>query len=33
LIAFLIKAEQEKSLGQYRTVNLSFNNQVVATKK
>jgi len=33
LIAFLIKAEQEKSLGQYRMVNLSFNNQVVATKK
>ena len=33
LIAFLIKAEQEKSLGQYRTVNLSFNNQVVAAKK
>jgi len=33
LIAFLIKAEQEKSLGQYRIVNLSFNNQVVATKK
>ena len=33
LIAFLIKAEQEKSLRQYRTVNLSFNNQVVATKK
>ncbi len=33
LMAFLIKAEQEKSLGQYRTVNLSFNNQVVAAKK
>ena len=33
LIAFLIKAEQEKSLVQYRIVNLSFNNQVVATKK
>jgi cell division protein FtsQ len=33
LIAFLIKAEKEKSLGQYRIVNLSFNNQVVATKK
>ena len=33
LIAFLIKAEKEKSLGQYRIVNLSFKNQVVATKK
>jgi cell division protein FtsQ len=33
LMAFLIKAEQDKLLGRYHKVDLSFNNQVVATKK
>ena len=32
-MAFLIKAEQDKLLGRYHKVDLSFNNQVVATKK